>query len=499
MAEKTNNNPYNLEAEQTLLGCVLIDPEIQLEIVTTLKVNDFYVEGHRLIFSAMSDLVADQRVIDQVTLMDVMEKRGTLSKIGISYITGLIRAVPSSSNFKHYLEIVKRDSLLRKLIKASTDIYENASKSEDGAKSLQFAEQSVFEISDENDSTSLVNLSLSYGGVLETFQKIAEDKDYLRGLMTGYTKLDDLLNGFKPGQLIILAARPAIGKTTFAMNIVSNIANKHNTTCAVFSLEMANSELAQRMLCSMASVSMSSAVKGKLTSEDWEKLNNANKKLNGLNIFVDDTAMTTVPQMLSKCRRLKSRYGLGLVVVDHIQLVRSAKNYDGNARHQEVSDISRDLKMLAKELGVPVLALSQLSRGVTGRKGGVPMLSDLKESGSIEQDADVVMFIHRPDKMATQEELKQGNIRENVAEIRVDKNRSGSTGIAELLFKPECTKFINPPADYHNDETAPREVVRKNQVIMDEEEEYEYEEIPPLSDEDVPPEDDSFNDGSIPF
>ncbi len=496
MAEKTNNNPYNLEAEQTLLGCVLIDPEIQLEIVTTLKINDFYVEGHRLIFSAMTDLISEQRVIDQVTLMDVMEKRGTLSKIGISYITGLIVGVPSSSNYKQYLEIVKRDSLLRKLIKASTDIYENASISESGEKSLQFAEQSIFDISDENDTSSLKNLALSYGGVLETFQKIAEDKDYLRGLMTGYTKLDDLLNGFKPGQLIILAARPAIGKTTFAMNIVSNIAIRHNTTCAVFSLEMADSELGQRMLCSVASVSMSDAMKAKLTPEAWEKLNNAQKKLNGLNIFVDDTAMTTVPQMLSKCRRLKSRYGLGLIVVDHIQLVRSAKSYDGNARHQEVSDISRDLKMLAKELGVPVLALSQLSRGITGRKGGVPMLSDLKESGSIEQDADVVMFIHRPDKMATPEELKQGNIKENVAEIRVEKNRSGSTGICELLFKPECTKFINPPAEYHNDSTAPYQAVRKNEIYQEEEPEEEtFDEYVPITDDDIPPED----DGSIPF
>ena len=498
MAEKTNNNPYNLEAEQTVLGCVLIDPEIQLEIVTTLKVNDFYVEGHRLIFSAMNDLIAEQRVIDQVTLMDVMEKRGTLSKIGITYITGLIRSVPSTSNYKQYLDIVKRDSLLRRLIQASSDIYNDASVSEDGTKSLQFAEQVIYDISDENDNSSLKSLSLSYGGVLETFQKIAEDKDYLRGLMTGYTQLDDLLNGFKPGQLIILAARPAIGKTTFAMNLVSNIAIKHNTTCAVFSLEMANGELAQRMLCSVASVSAKDATKGRLTPEAWEKLNNAQKKLNNLNIFVDDTSMMTVPQMLSKCRRLKSRYGLGLVVIDHIQLVRSAKNYDGNARHQEVSDISRDLKMLAKELGVPVIALSQLSRGITGRKGGVPMLSDLKESGSIEQDADIVMFIHRPDKMATQEELKQGNIKENYTEIRVEKNRSGSTGICQLLFKPECTKFINPPADYHNDSTAPYQAVRKNEIIPDEEpaeEEYAYDEYIPASDDDIPPDD----DGSIPF
>ena len=491
MEANVNNHPYNLEAEQTLLGCILIDGDIQLEIITALKQNDFYVEGHRLIFEAMTELVSGQNVVDQVTLMDLMEKKGTLSKIGVAYITGLVRGVPSSSNYKHYLEIVKRDSLLRKLIKASSDILNDAGNSVDAAKSLQFAEQSIFDISDENDTSNLVDLSHSYGGVLETFQKIAEDKDFLRGLMTGYTKVDDMLNGFKGGQFIVLAARPAIGKTTLAMNIVFNIAERHQVPVAVFSLEMSKEELAQRMLCSVARVSISDGVKGKLTAENWEKLNNANKRLNDVRILVDDTAMTTVPQMLSKCRRIKAKYGLGLIVVDHIQLIRSAKSYDGNARHQEVSDISRDLKMLAKELNVPVLALSQLSRGITGRKGGVPMLSDLKESGSIEQDADIVMFIHRPDKMvSTEEELKNSNIKKNVAEIRVEKNRSGSTGVAELLFKPECTKFINPPKGYFTDENAPRETFRKNEILSQEEDysgEEDFGEIN-YDENDIPPE-----------
>ena len=480
MAEK-NNNPYNLEAEQTLLGCILIDSEIQLDVVTALKPTDFYVEVHRLIFEAMNDIILSNRPIDQITLVDTLEKRGNISRIGgIGYITGLIRGVPSSSNYKYYLDIVKRDGLLRKLIKAGTDILTDAATSEDGAKSLQLAEENIFKISDENDAHSLENLSLSYGGVLETLEKIAEDKDYLKGLMTGYTKLDNLLNGFKPGNLIILAARPAVGKTTLAMNIVTNIAMRHNTTCAVFSLEMSKEELAQRMLFSMASTSLDRGIKGKLEVDDWDKLNKAQQKLNDLKIFVDDTAMTTVPQMLSKCRRIKARHGLGLIVVDHIQLVRSAKNYD--SRHTEVSDISRDLKMLAKEMGVPVLVLSQLRREVTGRKGGVPMLSDLKESGSIEQDADAVLLIHRPDQYATEKEITSGQVKKNVAEIRVEKNRSGATGICQLLFKGECTKFINPPADYHNDDTAPAE--RKKPSIV--EEDIPLPEAPPEEDDDFP-------------
>lgn len=484
MAGKNNNNPYNLEAEQTLLGCILIDSDIQLDVVSVLKPTDFYVEVHRLIFEAMNDIVLSNRPIDQITLVDMMEKRGTISKIGgISYITNLIRGVPSSSNYKFYLDIVKRDGLLRKLIKAGSDILTDASTSEDAKKSLQLAEEGIFNISDENDTSVLENLSLSYGGVLETLEKIAEDRDYLKGLMTGFTKLDNLLNGFKPGNLIILAARPAVGKTTLAMNMVTNIAVRHNATCAVFSLEMSKEELAQRMLFSMGSVSLDKGIKGRLTAEDWDKLNKAQQKLNDLKIFVDDTAMTTVPQMLSKCRRIKSRYGLGLIVVDHIQLVRSAKNYD--SRHNEVSDISRDLKMLAKELGVPVLVLSQLRREVTGRKGGVPMLSDLKESGSIEQDADAVLLIHRPDQYATEKEISSGQVKKNVAEIRVEKNRSGATGICQLLFKGESTKFINPPADFHNDETAPAERKRPS-------EEPEIEEVPL-------PEEPAFDDEDFPF
>ncbi len=486
MVNTQENFPYNLEAEQTVLGCILIDADLQLDILLDLKKDDFFVETHKIIFEAMKEIVNDNKPIDNITLVDIMEKRGTLDKIGgISYLTGLITGVPSSSNYKYYLDIVKRDSILRKLIKVGSDILQDAKSSSNGFASLEKAENGVYGISEENDNGTLVNLAPSYSPVLDVFAKIGEDKNYLQGLMTGFVKLDALTNGFKGGQLIILAARPAVGKTTLAMNMVTNIAEKHNVSCAVFSLEMTKNELAQRMLCSKGSVSMDRALKGRLTDEDWTKLYNAQKKLNDLNIFVDDTAMTSVPKILSKCRRLKARHNLGLVVIDHIQLMKAVKESD--SRQQEVSEISRSLKMLAKELDVPVIALSQLSRGITGRKGGKPMLSDLRESGAIEQDADIVMFIHRPDLMADEKELISGKVEKNVAEIIVEKNRSGSTGTAKLLFKGEWTKFINPPPEYLSEKDAPKEYKRAEK--SDEKPEFDIpapEEAPPEQEDDLP-------------
>lgn len=486
MVNRQENFPYNLEAEQTVLGCILIDADLQLDILLDLKKDDFFVETHKIIFEAMKEIVNDNKPIDNITLVDIMEKRGTLDKIGgISYLTGLITGVPSSSNYKYYLDIVKRDSILRKLIKVGSDILQDAKSSSNGFASLEKAENGVYGISEENDNGTLVNLAPSYSPVLDVFAKIGEDKNYLQGLMTGFVKLDSLTNGFKGGQLIILAARPAVGKTTLAMNMVTNIAEKHNVSCAVFSLEMTKNELAQRMLCSKGSVSMDRALKGRLTDEDWTKLYNAQKKLNDLNIFVDDTAMTSVPKILSKCRRLKARHNLGLVVIDHIQLMKAVKESD--SRQQEVSEISRSLKMLAKELDVPVIALSQLSRGITGRKGGKPMLSDLRESGAIEQDADIVMFIHRPDLMADEKELLSGKVEKNVAEIIVEKNRSGSTGTAKLLFKGEWTKFINPPPEYLSEKDAPKEYKRTEK--SNEKPEFDIpapEEAPPEQEDDLP-------------
>ena len=253
---------------------------------------------------------------------------------------------------------------------------------------------------------------------------------------------------------MILAARPSIGKTTLSMNIVENVAVRENAVCAVFALEMTKEELAQRMVCAVSNVSNQDAVNGKLEDDDWRKLWEAQKIISNTKIYVDDTSMTNCAEILSKCRRLKSREGrLDLIVVDHIQLMNAEKSSD--SRQQEVTEISRGLKMIAKELNVPVLALSQLSRSITGRKGQRPMLSDLRESGAIEQDADVVMFIHRPDLAAEDKELESGKIKKNVAEIIVAKNRAGECNSFDLLFKGEKSKFINPPAGYMENQEPP--------------------------------------------
>lgn len=476
---KTNAMPYNLEAEQSVLGSILIDMEYQYEIMSKLKESDFYLESHKHIFDSMYSIISKNSPIDLVTLSDAMEKSATLEKAGgIDYLTVLARITPSAANYEYYLEIIKRDSTLRKLIRSADEISKEARNSSDYVKSVSFAEKSIYDISEQLDNSTLTNINIEFSGILDKFQNIQKDKNYLQGLKTGFTGLDNLTNGFHEGNLIILAARPSIGKTTFAMNIVENVAVREGAVCAVFALEMTKAELAQRMLCSVSNVSNQDALKAKLQDEDWQKLWQAQKILNESKIYVDDTSMTTCPEILSKCRRLKSKEGrLDLVVVDHIQLMNAVKSSD--SRQQEVTEISRGLKMIAKELSVPVLALSQLSRQVTSRKGQKPVLSDLRESGAIEQDADIVMFIHRPDKAAEEKEIEQGKVKKNVAEIILAKNRAGECNEFELLFRGEKSKFINMPSDYINDIEIPPTKEERAKAKAKREEDYEDDYIPP--------------------
>ena len=478
--------PYNLEAEQSLLGSILIDMELQFEIMSKLKEDDFYLESHKLIFAAMYSVQAENKPIDLVTLSDALEKATTLEKAGgMEYLTDLTRVTPSASNYEYYYDIVKRDSTLRKLIRASDKIAKDANSSNDHQRSVAFAEKEIYNISEQLDTSTLVNINTSFSGVLDKFEHIQKDKNYYQGLKTGFTGLDDLTNGLHNGNLIILAARPSVGKTTFAMNIVENVAIREKAVCAVFALEMTRDELAQRMICSIANVSAQSALKGKLSDDDWQKLWQAQKVFAETKIFIDDTSMTTCPEILSKCRRLKSRAGrLDLVVVDHIQLMNATKKSD--SRQQEVTEISRGLKMIAKELNVPVLALSQLSRQVTGRKGQRPVLSDLRESGAIEQDADIVAFIHRPDLTADEKEKSSGKIKEGVAEIILAKNRSGACESFELVFKGEKSKFINMPANFMSDIPVPAEK-RKAKDRQVEEDDF----VPPTE---APPEEENVDD-----
>ena len=442
--------PHSLEAEQSVLGCVLMDQDLQSELLTELSEGDFYVEAHKDIFNAMCEIYNQSKPIDLVTLSDRLDGLGKLETVGgIAYLTDLASFIPSTANYRSYVEIVRRHGVLRRLIRGANKILEDSYSSDNSESSLSLAEKVVYDISADNDTSTLTLLSENFGDVLHKFEVISKDANAYAGLKSGFKKMDEFTNGFRRGNLIILAARPSNGKTTLAMNIVENAALHSNAVCAVFALEMTKEELAQRMLCSISGVDNGDAIRGRLDEEGWQRLWAARKKLADTRIFVDDTSITTPAEILSKCRRLKSKYGLDLIVIDHIQLMEVSKGGKrSDNRQQEITEISRNLKMIAKELDVPVLALSQLSRLVTGRKGQKPVLSDLRESGAIEQDADIVMFIHRPDKVAEEDEIAKGKVMKNVAEILIEKNRAGSTGSFELLFKGGNTKFVDMPADY---------------------------------------------------
>ena len=451
MANKTNaekqmkmmgDMPHSLEAEQALLGCLLLDTRIQVEVAAFLKEEDFFAESHRYIFSAMEDIIKQNQPVDLVTLTDALEKQGTLEQAGgIAYIAELTNVMPSSANYQRYLDIVTRDSLMRKLIKGSAEIIDACKSSGDKVAALSFAEKTVYDISNQADTSEMVKIGSVIPEVMSKFDQLTNDKSSLKGIKTGYKGLDNLINGLHNSDLMILAARPAVGKTSFAMNIVENVAMQ-GYSCAVFSLEMGKEQLTERMLCSVAGVSMENAKKGKMNKTEWLKIAKAREKLANAKIYIDDSAVIRPRELISKCRRLKSRFGLDFVMVDYMQLMTPDTSRNSDSRQNEITDISRNLKILAKEINVPVLALSQLSRAVETRKGR-PQLSDLRESGAIEQDADIVMFIHRPDKSATEKEIAEGKVQKNVAEILIEKHRAGPTGVVKLYFKGESTKFLN--------------------------------------------------------
>ena len=434
--------PHNLEAEQALLGCLLLDARIQSEVASSLKEEDFYVESHKYIFGAMDKIIKLNQPVDLVTLTDMLEKQGNLESAGgISYITELANIIPATANYNRYLEIVTRDSMLRKLMRGATQIIEECNQSTDKNTSLAYAEKTVFDISNTADTSSMVAIGKVLPDVMIKLDELTKDKSIYKGIKTGFKGLDMLLNGLHRSDLMILAARPAVGKTSLAMNIIEQVALQ-GYTCAVFSLEMSKEQLAQRMLCSVAGVSMENVSKGRISKSEWLNIAKAKELLSGAKIYIDDSAMIRPSEILSKCRRMKRKHGLDLVMIDYIQLMTPDAKKNVDNRQQEITDISRNLKILAKEVDVPVLALSQLSRAVETRKGR-PQLSDLRESGAIEQDADIVMFIHRPDKVATEKEIAAGSVQKNVAEILVEKHRSGPTGLVKLYFMGECTKFLN--------------------------------------------------------
>mgnify|MGYP001623649770 FL=1 len=442
MPDKTNVLPNNLEAEQSLIGCMLIDNDVLSEVADKLTDRDFYQESHQLIVSAILKVFYQRKPADIITISDCLEKDGNLSKVGgIDYITELMQSVPSAANYKHYFDIVKRDSTNRELIRASRNIIENSMNSTDGTQSVQYAEKLIYDIAKKGDTSSMDDIreSSMVGDVIDRFQMIAADKDALRGIPTGFPFLNKITNGFQRSDLIVIAARPGSGKTSLAMNIVEAAAFQGNV-CAVFSLEMPKIQIVQRLLCASAKVSMSNALSGKLTPNDWKALVKTGEDLKKLSIIIDDSSRVTPAEILSKCRRIKAKNGgrLDLVMIDYIQLMSSGYKQDEN-RTREIAHITGDLKIMAKELDVPVIALSQLRRMV-----GEPQLSDLRESGAIEQDADMVIFINRPDMTASPEEIEKNKIVRGMADLIIAKHRNGETGRTQLRFKGEYTKFVTP-------------------------------------------------------
>lgn len=434
--ENTNMMPYNLEAEQSILGCILIDSEITAEVLNVLNECDFYVESHKYIINAFKAVYNARQPIDLVTVSDKLETAGKLKDAGgIAYLTELTQITPSAANYQYYLDIVKRDSTNRQIMRAAREIADYAKESESAAESIQFAEDKLYAVSKTQDTSSVVDVrDVGFFDILDKFNALQNDKNAFRGVMTGFFRLDKLTNGLQKSDLIIIAARPGVGKTSFAMNIIENAAVYDGKVCAVFSLEMPTEQIKQRLICSNANVSMTTALSGKLKDAEWKRLAVAQERLSKSAINIDDSAKVTPAEILSKCRRIKSKNDgrLDLVMIDYIQLMSSGKKNDEN-RTLEVASITRELKIIAKELQVPIIALSQLKRLKAGERSS---LSDLRESGAIEQDADIVMFIDRnvdaPD-IATN----------STAELRIAKHRNGECGILPLRFKGETTKFID--------------------------------------------------------
>jgi replicative DNA helicase len=429
--------PQNLEAESSLLGALLLDKEAIIKVADIVNADDFYADRNNLVFTAILDLYEARQPIDLLTLSNKLQEVGELDRIGGSaYLTELVESVPTAAHVTHYAGIVAHKATLRRLIAAATQIsglgYDENSPL-DGL--LDKAEQTLFEVSQKHLKQNFVPISSVLAESFDRLDDLHRDKNKLRGVPTGFKSLDGILAGLQKSDLIILAARPSMGKTTLALNIAHHVAIKEGIPVGVFSLEMSKEQLIDRLLAAESGIDAWKLRTGALEDKDFPKINHAMAVLSEAPFFIDDSSMTNVMEMRTKARRLQSEHDLGLIIVDYLQLMSGRGNTDN--RVQEVSEISRGLKGLARELNVPVIALSQLSRAVESRSPAIPQLSDLRESGSIEQDADVVMFIYRDDYYNKETEQP------GIANVLVRKHRNGPVGEAELYFQPERLKFAN--------------------------------------------------------
>ena len=430
--------PNDTQAEQAVLGCMLVDKEAILTVIDVgIKPEDFYRPEHAEIYSAMLDLNEKNSPIDLLTLKDQLNLRGKYDTVnGFEYLASLNSPMYSIANVESYARIVEEKSILRRLINNSNDILKKSYEAQDEVGDiLESAEQGIFSISEKKSQKTYASIHDTLISTFDNLEELSKRESGLVGLTSGYRDLDNKTLGFCPGQLIIIAARPAMGKSSFAINIATNAAIKANAAVAYFSLEMSKEELTGRILASEALVDSQKIRSGKLEEEDWINLSNASGILSEAKIYLDDSVGYTPQELRARCRKMKLHHDLKLIVIDYLQLMNAGKG--SGSRQQDISEISRSLKMLAKELGVPIIALSQLSRAVEGREDHRPMLSDLRESGSIEQDADIVMFIYRD------EVYHEDTERRNIADIIIAKNRSGSIGTVELAWLNQYTKFGN--------------------------------------------------------
>lgn len=438
--------PQDLDSEKALLGAIIISPESFYDIEDLINTNSFYAQKHRIIWDAIHALSEKKEPIDLVTLNEKLKASGDIDSIGgASYLVDLSNFVASAANIKYYATLLKKKELLRKLIDASTKIADMSfDESVEVAQVLEDAEKEIFEITSSGTGAGkLIALGELIDEAWTRIEKLHDHSGGIRGVPTGFTNLDNKLSGFQKSDLIILAARPSVGKTSLALDFCRTAAVKHNTHVAFFSLEMSKEQLFDRMLAAQSRVDGWKLRTGKLSmEEDIERLQNGLNELAKAPIFIDDTPANNIVNMRSVLRRLKAEQPIGLVVVDYLQLMSTTRHYDSMVN--QVTDISRSLKGLAKEFNVPVIALSQLSRGVEQR-GGKPRLSDLRDSGSIEQDADVVIFIHREEKYGEE------NQKNNIVEILIEKHRNGPTGNTKLMFEEKKTSFTEVQDDVFGD------------------------------------------------
>ena len=428
--------PQSIEAEQAVLGAMMVERAAIAKSAEALSAEDFYRESHKIVFKSIVEMFQRDDAVDQVTLIEYLKSKDMLEKAGgITYIAEMEAGVLSTENVEDYIKIVSDKATLRRLIKASTDIIASCyNEQSDVMKVVDSAEKKIFDISETKNSGDFESISDVLERGFEEIERLYQNKGETTGVASGFKDLDEKTSGFQPGDMVLIAARPSMGKTTFALNIAEHAALKEGKSVVIFSLEMSKEQLAYKLLCSQASVDMLSLRTGQLEDSDWENIARAAGPLSSAKIYIDDTAGVSIMEMRSKCRKLKAEHGIDMILIDYLQLMSGTGE---ESRQQEVSEISRNIKAIAKEMKCPVIALSQLSRAPEQRADHRPMLSDLRESGSIEQDADLVMFLYRDEYYNKETDEK------NIGECIVAKQRNGPVGTVKLAWLGQYSRFGN--------------------------------------------------------